>query len=306
MTVDLLDLEMAAPEPVPTAENPYALGWRYPRGEGAEDADLIPLTEDDLVFPQEGDFVVNNAAHDDDRLYLKAVFRRRIEDRPELRLLSDHLIDFQHPALAKYLGPDLILFNGEIRPWDKSEAVFPVVDMRARPLFVVEITSPSTRRVDLTRKMHVFYLVGVPFYVLIDLPTGGGRRPMGNVAFQAGPAGYERLPREPDGRVWLEVVEVSLAIEGDHVVCYDRAGARIPNYSELADERDKAEARAAAEAAKAAEAEARATAEATKAAEAEARAAAEAAEVKRLRDELAALRARLSTGTDTPPGTPNS
>jgi Uma2 family endonuclease len=293
-----LDLEMAVPEPVPTAENPYALGWRYTRDPDAEDW-RVPLTEDDLVFPQEDDFVVNNQAHDDDRFYLTAVFRRRIEGRPELRLLSDHLIDFQHPSLSKYLGPDLILFNGEARPWDKGEAVFPVEDMKARPLFVVEITSPSTRRMDLTRKMHLFYLVGVPLYVLIDLPTGGGRNPVGIVAFQAGPAAYERLPSEPDGRVWLEVVEVFLAVEDDHVVCYDRVGTRIPNYAELTRDRDDAHRRAA-------EAEARAVAAAARMSNAEARAAAEAAEVQRLRDELAALRARLSGNTEPPTGTPNS
>lgn len=229
------DLEMAIPEPVPTAENPYARGWRY-TGLDGEDDWRVPLTEDDLVFPQEGDFVVNNKAHHDDLAYLESVFTRRIADRPELRLLADHLIDFQHPQLKKWLGPDLILFNGEAKLWNPNRGVFPVKRMKARPLFAVEVTSPNTRRLDLTKKMGLFYLVGVPVYVIIDLPSGGAKRPMGIVAFQAGPTEYEQLPPERNGRVWLEVVEVFLAYEKKRVVCYDRHGTRIPDAVGLAAE----------------------------------------------------------------------
>lgn len=265
------DLEMAIPPPVPTAENPFALGWRYTGLTGGDDW-RRPLTEYDLVFPEEGDFVVNNLAHEDNRQYLAAVLRQRIAGRPGLRVFSDHLIDFQHPAVPKALGPDVILLNGEEREWDPNVGVFPVVDMGARPLITFEITSPSTRRVDVIEKMEKFHLVGVPVYVLIDLSAGGARRPLGIVAYQAGPTEYEALPPEPDGRVWLEVVEVFLAEENNRVVCYDLDGVRIPDYSALVAERDAAEARAAAAA----------------------------AEAQRLRDELAALRARLSPGTDTP------
>ena len=244
-----LDLEMAEPEPVPTEENPFALGWRYTKGRSKGQDWRVPLTEDDLVYPQEDDFVVNNEAHHDDRGYLIEVFKDRIAGKPGLRVLGDHLIDFEHPAVKKYLGPDVIVFNGEPRTWNRKKAVFPVKRMKARPLFAIEITSPTTRKKDLTTKPKVFYTVGIPLYVLIDLSYGGGRNPHGIIAFQAGPTEYEPLPKEANGRVWLEVVEVFLAVENDRVVCYDRDGQRIPDNAEV---RQKArEARARAEAAEA-------------------------------------------------------
>jgi Uma2 family endonuclease len=222
-----LDLEMAIPQPVPSRKDPFALGWRYSKGE------RIPLTEEDLVYPKEGDFVVNNLAHNEDLAYLMAIFKARIADRPGLRLFGDHLIDFETQEVRKNLGPDLILFNGEPLEWNPMKAVFPVKRMKARPLFAIEITSPTTRRKDLTDKRELFYKVGIPVYVLIDLAYGGGKHPSGITAFQAGPTEYEELPPE-NGRVWLEVVEVYLASENDRVACYDPDGNRIEDYQGLA------------------------------------------------------------------------
>jgi Uma2 family endonuclease len=227
VTATAADLEMDIPAPVPTADDPFALGWRY--DPTAPDG-VRPLTEDDLVFPAEEDFVVNNHAHIEDRGLVAAVFQLRALGRPGLRVLGNHRIDFQVPGL-KPLGPDVIVLNGEDRPWDPGRGTFPVVSMAARPLVVVEITSPTTRRKDLTEKMTRFYQAGVPLYVLVDLPYGGGRRPRGIVAHQAGPAGYEPLPPAADGRVWVEVVDVWLADEAGRVALYDAASRRFADYA---------------------------------------------------------------------------
>lgn len=225
-----LDLEMAEPAPVPTADDPFARGWRHTdRRDGQW---RVPLAEDDLLYPQEGDFVVNNAAHNDDREHLVAVFRERTVGKDGIRVFGDHLIDFGVEGMPN-LGPDVIVLNGEPRPWNRNVAVFPVKAMGARPLIVVELTSPTTRKKDLAEKPGLFYRAGVPIYVLIDLFYGGGKNPGGIVAYQAGPTGYEDLPPEPNGWVWLEVVEVFLAAEDDRIVCYDRDRQRIGNYTEL-------------------------------------------------------------------------
>lgn len=268
-----LDLEMAVPPPVPTADDPFALGWRYTTGDNTEWR--VPLTEEDLLYPQEADFVVNNEAHVDDLRYLVAVFRERVAGREGLRVLGDHMVDFEVPGL-RILGPDVILFNGEARDWDRTRAVFPVKEMGARPLIAVEITSPTTRRNDLTAKPELFYRAGVPLFVLVDLPYGGGKRPSGITAFQAGPTEYEALPPEADGRVWLEVVEVFLKAENNRVVCYTPDGQRIEDDAELRKS-------LAAEKARAEQEKARADAEKARADEAARKLADLEAELKRLR-----------------------
>lgn len=224
-----LDLEMAAPAPVPTQQNPFALGWRLiDNGTGSW---RRPLTETDLLYPKEGDFVVNNAAHHDDRCHLMEVFRDRIRGKSGVRVFGDHLIDFGVEGLPN-LGPDVIVLNGEPREWNPYIAVFPVKDMGARPLFVVELTSPTTRKKDLTDKLDLYYRAGVPVYVIVDLVYGGGKSPAGIVAYQAGPTAYELLAPEQNGWVWLEVVEVYLAAENGCVVCYDRDQQRIGSYQD--------------------------------------------------------------------------
>jgi Uma2 family endonuclease len=122
----------------------------------------------------------------------------RIRGKAGVRVFGDHLIDFGVEGMP-YLGRDVIVLNGEPREWDPNRGVFPVKEMAARPLFVVELTSPTTRRRDLTEKPGLFYRAGVSMLVLVDLPYGGGKRPNGIVAYQAGPTGYEELPPEPNG-----------------------------------------------------------------------------------------------------------
>src|SRR5262245_15665731 len=81
----------------PKADDPYRIGWRYVKRIGAggrEEYEQVPLTEADLLCPQEGDVVVNNDRHDQIRIYLKGVFRRGAERVPGRLVLSDHRIDY--------------------------------------------------------------------------------------------------------------------------------------------------------------------------------------------------------------------
>ncbi|HEX4610222.1 MAG TPA: Uma2 family endonuclease [Urbifossiella sp.] len=301
----------------PTATDPYFYGWRYVARTGPDGAvvrERVPLTAWDVLHPQEDDFIVHNDAHDNTCTYLKSVFRYRLRNRPGALVLSDHRIDWQAAGLVPH-GPDVAVFLGA-NPWDPYRGTYPVRDEGAHPVLVVEVTSPSTRDKDFDEKVTEYYRAGVPLYVIVDLrPPGDNEAPpeIRFLAYRPSPEGPVRvLPREPN-RVWLPELDLWLAAEGDRVVCLEPDGSPVGDYEEVARERDDARADAVQSRVQAAEAEARATAEtarasaeAARALEAEARVTAEAAEVQRLRDELAALRARLSAGTDTPPGTPSS
>ena len=48
--------------------DPYRYGWRYMRVkqlDGTEIFDQVPLTLEDVLFPQVGDFIANCSAHGD-------------------------------------------------------------------------------------------------------------------------------------------------------------------------------------------------------------------------------------------------
>jgi Uma2 family endonuclease len=278
------ELEMAVPVPIPTAENPYAIGWRY-RDEGTV---VLPLTQADLLWQEEGDKIPTNYNHVADMFYLFDILGKQTQGKPGVRVFSDHCINFQIEGLG-ILGPDVIMFNGEPGDWDGKRGTFPVKDMGARPLYAFEITSPSTRPRDLRERLDQYYRAGVPVFVLIDAPYGGGKRPQGIVQFQAGPSGYERLPRRPDGRIWVEVAEVWVGLENGRVACFLPNGDRVPDgatllhnlstaRAQLAEETQRADgekARAEAVAAQAAAEKERAEAATTRADAAAAQAAAE-------------------------------
>jgi len=232
----------------------YRIGCRYvKRGRVYE---TVPLTEDDLLYPQEGDQIVQNDFHASDFLYLMEVFRDKAKNKPGIRILGDHRVDFQVSGLQP-LGPDITVLDGEPLEWDREKGTFPVVDMKSRPLFVMELTSPTTRRKDVNEKVGLYYRAGVPLYILVDAPYGGSKKPRGIVPYQAGPSKYELLPVDANNRFTLGIFDLSLGIGDGHVVCFDIQGAPIGDYSYFVDKAEQEKARADQEKARADSAETR-------------------------------------------------
>ena len=91
------------------------------RPDGTEDFDQVPLTPEDVLFPQEDDFIVQNTAHNADRGYLDYVFSDRLSETPTTVVLADCRIDWNIPGVRP-LGPDIAVFSGvKRRPpkgWD--------------------------------------------------------------------------------------------------------------------------------------------------------------------------------------------
>ncbi len=64
----------------PDEPDPFRYGWRYVtirHADGSETHEEVPLTEEDVLFPEEGDIVVQTDLHDTDINYLKDVFNTR-------------------------------------------------------------------------------------------------------------------------------------------------------------------------------------------------------------------------------------
>jgi vacuolar-type H+-ATPase subunit I/STV1 len=111
---------------------------------------------------------------------------------------------------------------------------------------------------------------------------------------------YRLQPPDERGWVYLELADLWVGVEGDHVVCYADDGTAFGDYATVVQQAAEAEARARQEAAARAEAEARARAaeeqaqrEATARAEAEEQAQREAAARVELEVRLRELEAEL-------------
>ena len=196
--------------------DPYRCGWRYTRGirpDGTEDFDQVSLTPDDVLFPQEDDFIVQNTAHNADRRYLDDVFGDRLSETPTAVVLADCRIDWNVPGVRP-LGPDIAVFVGVKRRPAKGWDTFHVALEDAKPQLVVEINSPSTRRNDLGVKVGFYHLASVPLYVIADVVDRGTKRQVTLIGYRHGPKAYKPIAARKDGRIYLEPLRLWLGTAG--------------------------------------------------------------------------------------------
>ena len=166
------------PRPTTTVEpeaDPFRYGWRYvkvTRPDGTMDFDQVPLTLEDTLYPQEEDFIVTSYGHHSDCHYLSSVLGARLVGDPSAVVLSDCRVAFV-PELRP-VGPDVAVFLGvrQVRDW----GTFDAVQEGARPVLVIEVTSPETRSNDVGIKVAYYHQAGVPLYVIVDAREVGGQR----------------------------------------------------------------------------------------------------------------------------------
>ena len=259
----------ATPQPVPLTDDdadPFRYGWRLvprPTPDNPSHLEQVPLTLDDVLHPEVGDFIVHSDLHETDRMYLTAVLRAH--------------------------GPDVMVIPGvrKRRNW----STFEVAVERARPALIIEIVSLDARENDVVIKVEQYARAGVAQYVIVDDTGRGGTRRLRLLDYRLEGTAYRLQAPDADGRVHLAIADVWLGIRRDHVVCYDAAGREIGDYVTVVRQAAKAEARAKQAAARAKEAAARARQEAA-AREAEAAARAEAEERARREAEAREAEAR--------------
>jgi len=260
-----------APAPLPE-EDPFRYGWRYVRRPTPDDPDHlepVPLTLEDVLHPEVGDFIVHSDRHETDRMYLTAVLRARLEAHGRAIVLSDVRVAWDVPDLRPH-GPDVMVIPGlrERRDW----STFDVAEEGVRPALMIEITSPETRENDVVWKVAHYARAGVAQYVIVDNVGRRGERQLRLLDYRLVGDTYRLQPPDERGWVYLELADLWVGVEGDHVVCYADDGTAFGDYATVVQQAAEAEARARQEAAARAEAEARARQEAAARAEAEARA----------------------------------
>ena len=289
----------------PDDSDPFRYGWRWAvlvqqhEWDGSESLDQVPLSLEDALHPQDGDHIVHTQPHDIDLTYLKDVFNSILASNPHAVVLSDCGVDWNLPGF-KPLCPDIAVFFGirKHRGW----SIFDVETEHAQIALVIEVTSASTRSNDVVKKFDYYHRAGVLAYVIVDSRIENlGTRRLELIGYRHSAKGYEKMPLDANGRIWLEALGVWLGITQDRntgfdrVACFDPiTNTEIGDYTAVTQARIRAEAQAAAAEAQAAAAEAQtaaahaqtAAAEARANAESQARAAAEA----RIRELEAALK----------------
>ena len=217
---------------VTDADDPWRYGWRYVRRtqpDGTEIVDQVPLCREDLLYPEEDDFVVQEPAHTRDFIYCQSTLEALYAAQPGVVVLGDCRVDWG-VAGVRPLGPDiLVLF--EVRQW-LQQATFHLAVDGGRPVLVMEIASPSTRVHDLGIKLDLYYRVGVQKYVIVDRGPQGDD-PVRLLGYQRGPGGWLPLLPDAQGRLDLAPVGLLLGSAEDRPWLYDAVtGRREPDHTE--------------------------------------------------------------------------
>jgi colicin import membrane protein len=224
--------------PPPEKEDPWRLGWRYLPEVGPDGKTRykqVPLTQDDLLHPQEEDFIVNNGVHDDICTYLRNALFAHFAGRPDVVVLHDYRVDWGVEGVQP-LGPDFSVFDNVRVPWDRMRGTFYVAELDARPLLAIEVTSPTTRKVDLDEKVDLYFRACIPYYAIVDprpLPKDGYEILLMGYQFDSPKRRkYHRDRLDERGRLWLETIGLWLAPEGEVLACYDEQGRRLMEHVE--------------------------------------------------------------------------
>ncbi len=270
--------------------NPYELGWRdvlRPLPNGDYYPERVPLTLEDILHPQVGDFRMHSQDHERFCLYLHNVFSACVDHDPTAVVLHDVRVAWAAAGVEPH-GPDIaVIFDvREHQDW----ATFDEETEGTKPTLVAEVTSPKTRQVDLIDKFDEYAQAGVLFYLIIDSHKVKGKQVRRLLGYQLTDNSYVTLQPNEQKRLWLPPLKIWLGIDNNEPRCYDQDGTLIEDYIQMTTARTKAEARAQAAEARAQTAETQATAEVQARAEAEARVQAAEAQMREMEAELRRLR----------------
>ena len=285
----------------PKQKDLYRYGWReIPRTlpNGQKIYERVPLTLEDIVHPQVGDFRMQSAEHEQICTYLRTLLRERFANDPTTIVLGDVLVAWATRGMRGH-GPDVaIIFNVQQH---QNWSTFYEANEGTKPSLIIEVTSPSTYSVDLETKVAHYAEVGVEWYVIVDIVIRRGMPAKRLLGYQLTEADYRAFEPNEKGWLWLAPVNLWLGWASEHIACYDEAGnlvetgdrrvAEVQARARAAEQRadDAAQARAAAEQRADDAAQARATAE-QRADDAEQRARDEARARQQLEAELRRLR----------------
>jgi Uma2 family endonuclease len=191
----------------------------------------VPLTLEDVLHPQEGDQVTHSDAHQRRRRYLVNVLEAQLASDPPAVVLDDVRIAWDHPDLKPH-GSDISVIIG-VRA-RKNWSTFDVASEGVRPALIIEITSPETASIDRSNKLEEYDLAGVPLYVIVDTLMLRKEPALRLLGYTQTPNGYQILPPDARGRLWLAPTRTWPGVEQNEIVCYDEAGTPLGDYRALA------------------------------------------------------------------------
>jgi Uma2 family endonuclease len=228
------------PDPTSESQDPFFYGFRdvWVEREGKRSLEQVPLTREDVLYPQMEDHVNQGTRHVELCTYLYTILKAFLEREKGMVVLYDVQVNWAMPGMGGHV-PDIIVLAGvHTHPL----VSYSQTEHGGSPLFIIEVTSPATRSTDMppdegdtagTSKFIHYATVGVPLYIIVD----AARREWGEApdlfAYALTNDGeYAALPLDARGWVWVAAVQLWLGTEEHELCWYTATGQRLPDYRE--------------------------------------------------------------------------
>ncbi len=236
----------------------------------------IPFVPTDALYPSEdGKPMAASDRHRNQLFWTLAALKAYFSHDPSIYISGDILMYYLQGVPSKSISPDvLVTFDIGMKPrrtylvWEEGKV----------PDFVMEFSSESTYRNDLTDKMDIYASLGIKNYFLYDAENAYLSSQL--MGYELVDGNYVAISPDENGGIHASSLGLDFRIRNKEIAIFD------PVANDWVRTREEAEAiRAEAEAIRADTAETRAAQEATRAETAE-------AENAQLREQLARLQAR--------------
>ena len=148
---------------------PYFYGYRERvevASDGTEFVVRTPLTEADLLSPQEGDYIAEDTVHRDVTEDVAGVLRRRFLDEPTVAVWRNLKINYTIPGVTDGPSPDLVVVEG-VRDRDRRRKSFPLGKVSGKVKLAMEVVSDSSKKKDYVDLPVIYGQLEIEEYLVV-------------------------------------------------------------------------------------------------------------------------------------------
>lgn len=183
------------------------------------------LVTDGVYYPDsDGKPVGETPVHIDNLTYIKWMLQVWLKDDPTAFVAGDIFVYYEESKPRRHVSPDILVVRGVAPDTPPERRRYLVWKEGKGPDFVIEVTSKSTRRVDLKTKMELYRdTLQVAEYFLFD-PFNEYLKPQLQ-GYQLVRGRYE--PIQPvSGRLPSQVLGLHLEVKGKWLHLFDPASGK--------------------------------------------------------------------------------
>lgn len=198
----------------------------------------------EIFYPEtDGKPMAESDTNRDELIRQVQTLQHRFRDRPDMYVSGNLLIYYEQGNPRRSVAPDVFVCKGVPK---RRRDIYKIWEEGVAPCFVIEVTSPTTRREDQGKKRDLYARLGVQEYILYD-PRALYLRPALQ-GYRLRDGQYERIAPAPDGSLFSEELELRLALVDGLLEFFDPVtGEKLLNPLERAEaEAARADAEAAA------------------------------------------------------------